>query len=31
MLAVVNLHRLRVDVRLERGGVVRKRWKLMGM
>ncbi len=30
MLAVMNLHRLRVDVRLERGGVVRQRRKLMG-
>jgi hypothetical protein len=27
MLAVMNLHRLRVDVRLERGGVVRESGK----
>jgi len=26
---VMDLHRLRIDVRLERGGVIRKSWKLM--
>jgi hypothetical protein len=30
MLPVMNLHRLRVDVRLERGEVVRERRQLMG-
>ena len=30
MLAVVDLHRLRVDVRLERGEVIGQGWQLMG-
>ena len=30
MLAVMDLHRLRVDVRLERGEVIGQGWQLMG-
>ena len=30
MLVVVNLHRLRVDVRFERSGGIRKGWKFVG-
>jgi len=30
MLTVVDLHRLRIDVRLERGEVVRERRQFMG-
>ncbi len=29
MLPVMDLHRLRIDVRLERGGVIRKSWQLV--
>jgi hypothetical protein len=29
VLAVMNLHRLRVDVRLERGEVIGQGWQLM--
>jgi hypothetical protein len=29
MLPVMNLHRLRVDVRFERGEIVRELWKFM--
>ena len=30
VLPVMNLHRLRVDVRLERGEVIGQGWQLMG-